>query len=303
MVAERGNGPRQKRSRGDRGRESRGVDRNREDEVEIENQMGSSVDRAARRKHDETEIEIQYQKVDEQVTEVPRTSSRDRTLQCTEEQILDVLVPETAKQLMEVPETDSQDRIKQRTVEQIVDAPVSETVEELADVFKVSSQDRIQQYAVEQTIEIPAVSLDEKIIEVPVARTPEKAQQVVNTLVQHDVNTVEVERPQIMKQTWQKPIIQEKINQVTRHVEIPQVQFLNKVDEMPVGVQRQILPMTQTVQKTTEIPQLQFPDQVHPGGLVKPDDPDAQIKFLAAETLTFTMWEAISIFIQLSAMD
>ena len=244
-----------------------------------------------------------FQKVDEQVTEVPRTSSRDRTLQCTEEQILDVLVPETAKQLMEVPETVSQDRIKQRTVEQIVDAPVSETVEELADVFKVSSQDRIQQYAVEQTIEIPAVSLDEKIIEVPVARTPEKAQQVVNTLVQHDVNTVEVERPQIMKQTWQKPIIQEKINQVTRHVEIPQVQFLNKVDEMPVGVQRQILPMTQTVQKTTEIPQLQFPDQVHPGGLVKPDDPDAQIKFLAAETLTFTMWEAISIFIQLSAID
>ena len=177
--AERGNGPRQKRSRGDR-RESRGADRNREDEDEIENQMGSSVDRAARRKHDETEIEIQYQKVDEQVTEVPRTSSRNRTLQCTEEQILDVLVPETTKQLMEVPETVSQDRIKQRTVEQIVDAPVSETVEELADVFKVSSQDRV-----EQTIEIPADSLDEKIIEIPVARTPEKAQQVVNTLVQH----------------------------------------------------------------------------------------------------------------------
>ena len=31
MVAERGNGPRRRRSRGDRGRESRGVDRNRED--------------------------------------------------------------------------------------------------------------------------------------------------------------------------------------------------------------------------------------------------------------------------------
>ena len=87
MVAERGNGPRQKRSRGDRGRESRDVDRNREDEDEIEKQMGSGVDRAERRKHDETvieikdevndrverrkhdetEIEIQYQKVVEQV--------------------------------------------------------------------------------------------------------------------------------------------------------------------------------------------------------------------------------------------
>ena len=105
MVAERGNGPRQKRSRGDRCRESRDVNRNREDEDEIEKQMGSGVDRAERRKHDETEIEIQYQKVVEQGTEVPRTSSRDRTLQCTEEQILDVLVPETTKQLVEVPET------------------------------------------------------------------------------------------------------------------------------------------------------------------------------------------------------
>ena len=31
MVAERGNGPRRKRSRGDRGKEDRGVNRNRED--------------------------------------------------------------------------------------------------------------------------------------------------------------------------------------------------------------------------------------------------------------------------------
>ena len=74
--------------------------------------------------------ETEYmQKVVEQVTEVPRTSSRNRTLQCTEEQILDVLVPETAKQLMEVPETVSHDRIKQRTVEQIVDVPVPQVFE------------------------------------------------------------------------------------------------------------------------------------------------------------------------------
>ena len=174
------------------------------------------------------------------------------------------------------------------------------------------------------------------IVEVPVARTPEKAQQVANTLVQHDVNTVEVERPQIIKQTWQKPIIQEKMNQVTKHVEVPLVQFLNKVDEIPVVAQRQIL-MVQTVQKTMEIPQLQCVDkvvvnpeapqvqvsaktveisqlqaaekivetretqtiqgiqtpesldtapfrQVHLAGAMKPDDPDAKIKFLVEET-------------------
>ena len=195
--------------------------------------------------------ETEYmQKVVEQVTEVPRTSSRDQTLQCTEEQILDVLVPETAKQLMELPETVSQDRIQQRTVEQIVDAPVSQAVEELAEVFRVFSQDRIQQRTVEQTI--PATSLTEMIVELSLIQTEEKTQQGVKTDGQHVVNTVEVEKPKIIDETVQKPTIQEKINQVTKHIKIPQVQFLDKADDMLVDVQRQI-PMAQNVQKTTEI--------------------------------------------------
>ena len=69
----------------------------------------------------------------EQVTEVPKTSNCDRTLQCTAEQIFDVPGPEMVKQLVEVPKTVSQDRIQQRTVEQIVDAPVPQVVEELAE--------------------------------------------------------------------------------------------------------------------------------------------------------------------------
>ena len=129
-------------------------------------------------------------------------------------------------------------------------------MEELAEVSRVFSQDRIQQRAMEQTT--PAISLAGKIVEMPVTR---KTQQVVNTHVQHVVNTVEVEKPKIIDETVQKPNIQEKINQVTKHIKIPQVQFLDKADDMLVDVQRQILPMAQTVQKTTEIPQLQFPDQ------------------------------------------
>ena len=219
-----------------------------------------------------------YRYFAEQDTEALKTSSRDRTLQCTAEQIPNVPVPETV----------SRDGVQQRTVEQIVDAPVPQAVEELAEVSRVFSQDRIQQRAVEQTIENPATSLAEMIVEVPVIQTPERTQQVVNTSVQHVVNTVEVEKPKLVKET-----VQEKINQVTKHIKIPQVQFLNKVDDMLVDVQRQIpvaqtmqktmevppshvtdkvsvipvaapkqiLPMTQTVQKTTEIPQLQFPDQ------------------------------------------
>ena len=96
-----------------------------------------------------------------QATEEPKTSSRDRTLQCTAEQIPNVPVPEMVTQLVQVPETVSRDGVQQRTVEQIVDAPVLQAVEELAEVSKVFSQDGIQQRAMEQTT--PATSLVDMI--------------------------------------------------------------------------------------------------------------------------------------------
>ena len=80
--------------------------------------------------------------------------------------------------------------------------------------------------------------------------------------VQHVVHTVEVERPRIIKQTVQKPIIQEKINRVIKHVEVQLSQFTDKVVDIPVVVQRQIPVAVQTVQKTIESSQLQDIDEV-----------------------------------------
>ena len=73
----------------------------------------------------------------------------------------------------------------------------------------------------------------------------------------------------IVKQIMDKPVPQvagaehqglkttkQVVNTSVQHIKIPQV------SDIPVVAPRQILPMTQTVQKTTEIPQLQFPDQV-----------------------------------------
>ena len=93
----------------------------------------------------------------------------------------------------------------------------------------------------------------------------------VNTHVQHVVHTVEVERPRIIKQTVQKPIIQEKINRVTKHVEVQLSQFTDKVVDIPVVVQRQVPIVIRTVQKTTDIPQLPCIDKVMnvPVGLVE----------------------------------
>ena len=203
-------------------------------------------------------IDVFVSQVVEQVTGLPKNSSQDRNLQGTVEQIPDDPMLEKAEQLVEVPEIVSRDGVQQRIVEQIIDAPVPQAVEELAEVSKVSSQDGIQQRIVEQTI--PAFPLAEMIVKVPVIQTPERTQQVVNTSVQHVVNAVEVEKSEIIEETGQKPIIQEKIDQVTKHVEIPELQFTDKVVDVPVVARKQI--STETVQKTIEISQLQVDDKM-----------------------------------------
>ena len=171
------------------------------------------------------------------VPEVPKNSSQDRNLQGTVEQIPDDPVFEKAEQLVEVLETVSRNGVQQRTVEQIVDASVPQAMEELAEVSKVFSQDRIQERIVEQTI--LAISL---------------AGTIVVVLV--------IQKPKIIEETVQrmKHTIQEKINQATKHIKIPQVQFWDEVDDMLVFVQRQVS-TAQTVQKAMEVPLSQFTDK------------------------------------------
>ena len=208
-------------------------------------------------------VDVRIRLVVEQVLEVPKNSSQDRNLQGTVEQIPEISVLEETEQLVEVPETVSRNGVQQqqRTVEQIVDASAPQAVEELAEVSKVFSQDGIQQRIVEQTI--PATSLAETIVVVPVIHMQGTTQQGANTHVQHVVDTVEVEKPKIIELTVQRKkfIIQEKINQETKPVEFPQAQFLDKVDDMVVDVQRHV-PMAQTVRKTVEVPPLPFINKV-----------------------------------------
>ena len=81
----------------------------------------------------------------------------------------------------------------------------------------------------QQIIANLAVSLAVKTVEIPVTRTKEKTQHVVNTRVQHAVNAVEAE----------KPIINETINQVTKHVEIPQLQIVENTIEAAKHIQQE----------------------------------------------------------------
>ena len=135
--------------------------------------------------------------------------------------------------------------------ESAADFPVPQVAEALVEVSKVFPKDRIQQRFAEQTIDTPGISLAEKIVEGPVIQTQGKTQRVVNTSVQYVIDTLEVE----------KHIFQEKINQVTRHVETTLLQFINKAVNTHVVAQRQIR-MNGKVHKTIEILQLQHTDQV-----------------------------------------
>ena len=159
----------------------------------------------------------------------------------------------------------------------------------------MNSIDGVQQRLVEQTIEPPVMPFVEKIVETLVDQTRERTLQAANTYVQRVASTVEVETPKIIKEAvrGEKSVIREKINLVADHIKNPQIpytnkvldlmrdvpvvmqqqmpvqrttetsqlQFSDKVDGMPVAVQRQI-PIVQTVHKTMEIPQQQCIDKV-----------------------------------------
>ena len=163
-----------------------------------------------------------------------------------------------AEQLVEVPEIVSRDGVQQRTVEQIIDAPVPQAVEELAEVSKVSSKDGIQQRIVEQTI--PAIPLAEKIVELLFSdgrNDATRCEHACSTRRQRS-RSGEVRNH---RGDRQKPIIQEKIDQGTKHFEIPKLQFTDKVVHVPVVAQKQIS-MNLTVQKNIEISQLQVDDKM-----------------------------------------
>ena len=152
-----------------------------------------------------------------QVEHVPQAHVAEKTVEIP--QLDDV------KKIVETPEIKTghgiQDRIQQRTVAQIVDVPVHQFVEEQAEAFKVFSQNRVQQSFRGQTAEIPDISLAERTVEMPDTRTQDKTQHVANTHGQHVVNTVEAE----------KPFINETINQMIKHVKIPQLRIVEKTVE------------------------------------------------------------------------
>ena len=134
---------------------------------------------------------------------------------------------------------------------------LSRSVPSLRGGFKIGAVRKIRELAKSEH----SLELAQLASRVTSAKHAETSTGDVNPHVQHVVHTVEVEKPKIIDETVQKSTIQEKINQVTKHVEVPLVQFLDKVEEIPVVAQRQIHIVVQTIQKTTDTAQLQCIDE------------------------------------------
>ena len=190
-----------------------------------------------------TQRQIPIDQTVQKTVETPQLQRTNRVIDGPVVQVEHLPQSQVAEETIEIPQLDAvekivetpeiQDRIQQRNVEQIVNIPVLPVEEELAEMSKAFSQNRARQRFGRQIVEPPAVSLTEKTVEMPDTRTQDKTQHVMNTHVQHVVNAVETEMSKIIKETLQrkKPIINEKINQVTKHVEIPQLQIVEKTTE------------------------------------------------------------------------
>ena len=257
----------------------------------------------------------------EQATEVPKISSRDRTLQRAVEQTPDVPVPEMVTQLLEVPKIIPQDRILQRTLKQTETSGADgqtyslfqessraalQTVTDLKRFEMVISVRRLaeQEHStafgqlasrISATMKFGAgvdgdlfVKVKDLITDLisrlqaeassgtnqkfyfdeEMSKATEKRQDLEADVTKHSskLEAAVARSIDLMKDV---PVVMQQQMPVQKTAETSQLHFPNKVDEMPVAVQRQV-PMVQTVQKMMEIPQPECIDTVI-------DDPVVQV--------------------------
>merc|ERR1719242_356903 len=102
-----------------------------------------------------------------------------------------------------------------------------------------------------KAIEVPRIQIEEKIIKVPKITQP-----VIDTVVQNQVQVIEVEKPKMVTRTVQrkKPVIQEHITHVPKivkqqvpvqkvvqkHVEVPQIQYVDEVVDVPITKRKEV---------------------------------------------------------------
>ena len=88
-----------------------------------------------------------------------------------------------------------------------------------------------------------------------------KSPEVLHMIDSVEESAVQQPMPQIMEEIIEVIQLVPVIMKVQKTVEVPQVQYIDKIVDVPVVAQRHVL-TSQSVQKTVEVSQVQFPDRV-----------------------------------------
>ena len=198
-------------------------------------------------------VPVSFQEdTDEVIKLFPALYPTERISQRAAEQIVDMPVPQIQEQIVEVAKTIPQERISKRIVVQTEDVSVPQILKEVVEVVKAVKtvpQDRIAETICEQIVDTPVSQavyelvpsfpsfqeeIDEMIKLFPEERVPKRISRSRSAS-----RSVYTNRP--------------SINQVTKHAEIPQIPYIDKVVDMPVVMQCQV-PRIQTVLKIMEVP-------------------------------------------------
>ena len=217
----------------------------------------------------------------------------ERVLSNTVEQIVAVPVPQIREEMWQKIQLNPQDRMSDRIVEQNVNIPI---LQEIQLEIQLIPQSRISECVSEQTVNIPIQQRLEQTVEVVRAIAQERVDipgvaQRQCPMVQMSQKTIETPQVQHMDKVAYFPHVQEG-QTVQKTVEIPvgismtaqsrapavqdaqktvkcaRVQFLDKIADVPVVVQRQVRMVVQREvsavpagQKVVEDVQAQFTDE------------------------------------------
>ena len=216
----------------------------------------------------------------EETDEVMKLLHQERAQQRVAGQVVDVSVrqiTEDAVKVMKVvhPEPSGEGIEEQvdvpvlPVVKRIIDVHVPQVMGEVIKAVGRIPQERVQSNTVEQIVplireeigQMTQLILQGRISDciVAVRKIPEQTVDVVNVVPQECVQ--QHTRQQILDVPvalqWQVPMVQK----VQKTVEVPQVQYIGKIGDVSVVTQGQV-PTIQTVQRTVGVPQVQFPDRV-----------------------------------------
>ena len=235
----------------------------------------------------------------EQAAEVPKTSSRDRTLQRAVEQILDVPVPEMVTRLLEVPKIIPQDRILQRTMKQAGATQVLQSETSGADGQTYSSFQENSSAVLQTSTDFKGfelVILVRRLAEQEHSTALARLESCISATMKFGAGTdgdpfVKVKdlitdlisrvQAEASSETNQKSYCDEEMLKTTEKREDLEVDVAKHSSRLEAAVARSIdldgeilaqrqIPIDQTVQKTVETPQLQVIDKVV-------DDPVVQV--------------------------